>query len=108
MGTVYLIWANLRLNKQVKQMQNSGYALNKFQKSYLDQLQKVSHDFRGPLAAVMGYVDLMIEDRIKTPSDRQRCLSNARSSLNKMHEIICQDIDEPLKELMTVMSGKGS
>lgn len=97
-AVVYLIWYNIKLGRQVKRAELFQQDWQTFQALHMQQLQEASHDIRGPLAAAMGYVDLLLEDRVKKPEDRQRCLSNARSSLNKLHEILELKLDQPIKD----------
>ena len=98
-GLVYMIWANISLLRQVRKLNQSIAQLQEGQRQQLQNLARTSHDFRGPLAAAMGYVDLLAEDRVRKPEDQKRCLVNAKSSLNKMVSILQEEFERPMRIL---------
>ena len=97
-GMLTLLWFNIRLTRRVKQSETQQQDWVELQKNHMLLMQQASHDIRGPLAAVMGYVDLMLEDRVKKPEDKQKCLSNARSSLSKIQDLLELKLDQPVRD----------
>ena len=99
-GMLTLLWFNIRLTRRVKHSETQQQDWIALQGRQIELMQQASHDIRGPLAAVMGYVDLLVEDRVKKPEDKQKCLVNAKSSLVKIQSLLDVKLDQPVKDFM--------
>jgi signal transduction histidine kinase len=53
-------------------------------------LQVLIHDIRTPVGVAQGYLRLLREDRLPTPDDRQRAISQAQQALDRVSQL-CSD-----------------
>jgi signal transduction histidine kinase len=53
-------------------------------------LQVLIHDIRTPVGVAQGYLRLLHEDRLPTPDDRQRAISQAQQALDRVSQL-CSD-----------------
>lgn len=74
-----LIEANAALEEQARSLEKSSAMLQTV-------ASRVAHDLRGPLAAITGYLDLLIED--ETDDDKLHMLDRVRSNGAKLAEMV--------------------
>lgn len=74
-----LIEANAILEEQARTLEKSAAALQTV-------AARIAHDLRGPLAAITGYLDLLIEDEVD--DDKLHMLERVRSNGAKLSEMI--------------------
>lgn len=53
-------------------------------------LQVLIHDIRTPVGVAQGYLRLLREDRLPTPDDRQRAITQAQQALDRVSQL-CSD-----------------
>lgn len=80
-----LIEANHALEEQARRLEKQSAALQTV-------ASRIAHDLRGPLAAITGYVELLIED--EHDDDKLHMLDRIRSNSSKLSEMIDRVLGE--------------
>jgi signal transduction histidine kinase len=93
-----LIWVRWNRAAAVRQLcaQDQGLAGKEQEpvqcSQYLESRDRLVHDLRGPLQAIMGYADLLAADVTGPLSPKQRSfLENIRAAARKIKDIIDQN-----------------
>lgn len=98
-GMLFLLWTNISLQRRMRDTEQVNRQLVEYQQAQLNQLQQLSHDLRGPMTAAKGYLDLLMENRLKSDADRQKCLVNAKGSVEKLQDIVVVKLEKPITEM---------
>ena len=72
---------------------------NREKKQFSERLDRISHDFRGPLNIINGFTDLLLDEQLgRINAEQRRALNDILQSSRKLQELVNKMFDSSSRE----------
>ena len=92
-------------NSMEKKLKEQREKLSKLEKSRNEFFNRVTHELKTPLTAIMGYSEMLIEDIVDDEDFKERALKSIYDESNRMHKMVL-DLIEVSKGLSFIKEEK--
>ncbi|MDR7855108.1 sensor histidine kinase [Tissierella sp.] len=88
-----VIERTLALENSRRELQSAYHAVSRSEKSLQDLIQNISHDLRTPLTGIKGYINAILDGKVKDPEKQNKYLERTNSKIDFLNNMIQELLD---------------